>query len=379
MSLDDFWQITGLALGGLAFFHGVITLIALWVRRESSARGQVLPPVTVLKPLHGEEVALYEALRSFCDQDYPVFQIVYGVRDAHDPALNVVRRLQQEFPKVLMSVVVDARLHGTNYKVSNLINMMAAAKHEYLVLADSDIHVRRDYLAEVVPPLLDEKVGIVTCAYRGRPQPNMWARLGAQYIDDWFMPSIMLAHLLGGRTFAFGATIGLRREVLERIGGFMAINNHLADDYMLSYLTKKIGLSTVLSHHVVETSVRESDPAALARHELRWMRTNRFVQPLGYAFSFITFTVPLAIAGAWLAEGAAPTLLLLCGSVLARVVLHVSQRARGKRPLFSDLWLFPLRDAMIALMWASGFASRQVDWGQQKYSVARDGSFNELY
>lgn len=378
MSLDDFLPIVGIVLAGLAFAHGLITLIALWVRPESNARGNILPPVTLLKPLHGAESSLYHALRSFCDQDYPVFQIVFGVRDAHDPALDVVRQLQKEFSEVPISVVVDARQHGTNHKVSNLINMIPAASHEYLVLADSDIHVGRDYLATVVAPLLNEKVGVVTCAYRGRPQPDFWARLGAQYIDDWFMPSIMLAHLLGGRTFAFGATIGLRRQVLERIGGFAAIANHLADDYMLSYRAKKIGLRTVLSHHVVETTVGETDFAALARHELRWMRTNRTVQPLGYTFSFITLTVPLAIVGVLLAGYSPVAMLLLGGSILARVMLHFAQRIRARRPLFSDLWLLPLRDAMTTGMWVLGFASRQVGWGRQKFSVAQDGSFREV-
>lgn len=378
MSLDEFLPAAGVALAGLAFAHGLLTLIALWVRREPGVRGGILPPVTLLKPLHGAEASLHHALRSFCNQDYPVFQVVFGVRDAHDAALDVVRQLQKEFPGVPMSVVVDSRLHGTNHKVSNLINMMPAATHDYLVLADSDIHVGRDYLATVVTPLLNEKVGVVTCAYRGRSEPNFWARLGAQYIDDWFMPSIMLAHLLGGRTFAFGATIGLRRQVLQRMGGFAVIANHLADDYMLSYRAKKIGLRTVLSHHVVETTVGETDFTALARHELRWMRTNRTVQPLGYAFSFVTLTVPLAVAGVLFADYSPAALVLLGGSMLARVMLHFAQRMRAKRPLFSELWLLPLRDAMTAGMWVLGFASRQVGWGRQKFSVEQDGSFHEV-
>lgn len=378
MSLDNYLPILGVAIAGLAFIHGVIALIALLVRRESSVRGPLLPPVTLLKPLHGAEASLYQALRSFCDQDYPVFQVVFGVRDAHDPALDVVRQLQKEFPALVISVVVDTQVHGSNRKVSNLINMMRAAEHEYLILADSDIHVGRDYLATLVSPLLDDKVGIVTCAYRGRPQRNFWSGIGAQHIDDWYMPSIMLAHLFGGSTFAFGATIGLRKQVLESIGGFAAIANHLADDYMLSSLTKKIGLKTVLSRHVVETTVDEPNLAALVRHELRWMRTIRAMQPLGYAFLFISFTLPLAVCGAWISDGADLAMILLYGAIVARVMLHFVQRLRAKRPLFSALWLLPVADLMTALMWVSGFAGREVDWGREKFSIEQDGSFREL-
>lgn len=378
MSLDNYLPILGVVIAGLAFIHGVIALIALLVRRESSVRGLLLPPVTLLKPLHGAEASLYQALRSFCDQDYPIFQVVFGVRDAHDPALDVVRQLQKEFPQVAISVVVGAQVHGSNRKVSNLINMMSVAEHEYLILADSDIHVGRDYLATLVSPLLDDKVGIVTCAYRGRPQPNVWSGIGALYIDDWYMPSIMLARLFGGSTFAFGSTIGLRRQVLERIGGFAAIANHLADDYMLSSLTNKIGLKTVLSQHVIETTVHEPNLAALVRHELRWMRTIRAMQPLGYAFLFISFTLPLAVLGAWISEGADLAMILLYGAIVARVMLHFVQRLRAKRPLFSALWLLPVADLMTALVWVSGFAGREVDWGREKFSIEQDGSFREL-
>ena len=173
--------------------------------------------------------------------------------------------------------------HGSSGKVSNLINMMPLARYDYLVIADSDVRVAPDYLARVVPPLLDSEVGIVTCPYRGCPGRGTWSLLESAFINDWFMPSVYVAALLGSRAFAFGATIGLRREVLARIGGFISIADQLADDYRLGELTRRMGLRTVLSEVVVGTVVDECSLDDLVRHELRWLRTIRAVRPLGYA------------------------------------------------------------------------------------------------
>jgi ceramide glucosyltransferase len=178
------------------------------------------PPVTILKPLCGAEPELYECLRSFCDQAYPSFQIVFGVCDRDDPAVDVVSRLRAEFPAADLAVAIDRRQHGNSRKVSSLINMLALARHDFLVIADSDIRVERDYLGKVVGPLLDAKVGIVTCLYRGKPRPGFWSLLGSMFIDEWFMPSVCVAAMAGSRSFAFGATIAIRRQVLARIGGF---------------------------------------------------------------------------------------------------------------------------------------------------------------
>ncbi len=172
--------------------------------RYASADG---PPATLLKPLCGVEPETYECLRSFCDQNYSRFQIVFGVSSDSDPAVAVVRRLQKEFPHRDLQIVIDRRQHGNSRKVSNLINMMNLARHDFLILSDSDVRVSRDYLARVVAPLLDPGVGIVTCPYRGRPREGLWSLLGALFINEWFIPSVRVAALGGSRSFAFGATI----------------------------------------------------------------------------------------------------------------------------------------------------------------------------
>jgi ceramide glucosyltransferase len=329
-------------------------------------------PVTILKPLCGAEPETYECLRSFCDQTYPEFQVVFGVCDSSDPVLAVVYRLQREFPQRHLAVAIDRRQHGSNRKVSNLINMMPLARHEFLVLSDSDVRVERDYLAKVAAPLHDGGVGVVTCAYRGRPRQGLWSLLGSLFVNEWFMPSVRVAALAGSRSFAFGATIAIRRQVLASIGGFASIANQLADDYRLGELTRRRGLRTVLSEVVVEVCVAERSFGDLVRHELRWLRTIRALRPIGYGFTFITFGMPVAALGALLAGGVAPVLGMLAITVLARVVLHLSTREPGSSA--RQLVVLPLRDALNLALWVWSFVTRRVHWREVRYFVTRDGS-----
>src|SRR5215475_12430925 len=312
MSAAQLWLSgLGIALAALAMEYTIAAALALRVGRARAPWRTVnLPPATILKPLCGAEPALYEHLRSFCEQHYPSWQVVFGVRDPRDPALEVVRRLRGEFPLLDLQVAVNSAQHGISSKVSNLVNMMPLARHDYLVLADSDIRVGPDYLERVITPLLDERVGIVTCLYRGSPRPGPWSLLGSLFINEWFMPSVRVAALLGSRAFAFGATIALRRATLARIGGFTSIADQLPDDYRLGELTRRVGLRTVLADIEVETCVEETGPGNLVRHELRWLRTIRTVQPLGYALAGITVGLPAAIFGTLLAGGSEITLAL---------------------------------------------------------------------
>jgi ceramide glucosyltransferase len=334
------------------------------------------PAVTVMKPLCGTELATYECLHSFCEQDYPRFQIVFGVSDSADPAVDVVRKLQHEFPGRDLKIAIDDRQHGSSPKVSNLINMMALARYDYLVISDSDVRVAPDYLSKVVAPLLDPRVGIVTCSYRGWARTGLWSLLGCLFINEWFTPSVRVAAMAGSRSFAFGATIAIRRQVLASIGGFMAIANQLADDYRLGELTRRMGLRTVLSDVVVETCVDEPNLVELLQHELRWLRTIRAVRPLGHALSFITFGVPVAALGSLLAAGEMPALAMLGITATARLMLHSTVRKPGSA--LSHLLILPLRDMLSFALWGWSFAARGVRWGDDHFQVTRDGSFQPV-
>src|SRR5512146_684994 len=372
----------GTLLAAAALGYAVIAWAAVRLWRHSGAQRRPgsaaasppqLRPVTVLKPLCGAEPGLDRSLRSFCEQRYAGrVQIVFGVQHPADPALAVLEGLKRDYPRLDLTVVVDPTRHGASAKVSNLINMMRAARHDWLVLADSDVRVPPGYLAAVTAPLADPAVGIVTCPYRGVPRPGLWSLLGALFINDWFIPSVRVAALFGSRAFAFGATIALRRDALDAIGGFRAVADQLADDYRLGELTRRRGLRTVLSDVVVDTWVDERTLHQLVQHGLRWLRTIRVVRPGGYTLSVVTFSLPLAALGCALAGGTSLTLSLLGATVALRLMLHLTVQAPART--WSRLWAMPLSDALGFALWCGAFVTREVQWRQGRYRVARDGS-----
>jgi ceramide glucosyltransferase len=381
------WSIAvlGLACLGAAACYSVLTLIAVlvWRLRRPTLHPRIMPPVTLLKPLCGPEHGLYERLRSFCQQDYRQFQIVFGVRDPADPALLVVLRLRREFPSLPIDVVASPQLHGSNYKISNLINMVAHARHDVLIIADSDTFVGPDYLRSVTAPLLDRTVGLVTCPYRDVPTARVWSRLGAMYINEWYMPSVLLAWLFGGGCYASGQTLCLRRQTLQAIGGFQAITNHLADDYRLGELIRGTGLRIVLSPTVVLAEHDEPDLDALTRHELRWMRTIRMLRPRSFRLLFLTFSLPMALGGFALSAAANEPVLVLTArwllaiAAIARLGVHFAHRIRSDRSpgrsALADLWLLPVRDALLGWYWFMSFLSSRISWRGGEFDVDADG------
>jgi ceramide glucosyltransferase len=367
--------VTGLIFLLLSCAYALLAVAAMaWRKRERPHQPQPQgPAVTVLKPLCGSEPDLYANLRSFCLQDYGRFQIVFGVRDSADPSVGVVQRLMAEFPHLSIDIVVNAQQHGGNRKVSNLINMLQCARHDVLVISDSDALVGPDYLATVTAPLQDESTGLVTCLYHSVPAGSGWSQLGAMYVNEWYMPSVLLARLFGNREFASGQTLCLRRQTLTAIGGLRSIAHHLADDYQLGALVRELGKQIVLSSYV--PIARQYDPSLgeLIRHETRWMRTIRVLRPRSFPFLFITFSLPLAVIGFALSTAQASCsgvgLVLLLTCINARVILHrLSQRpddARGRR----GLWFLPLRDSLMCWVWCRAFLTSRVTWRGTEFEV----------
>ena len=363
----------GLGLCFLTMAYSVVAAVTVRTRdRVSRPPPMRLPRATVLKPLCGAEPETYECLRSVCEQHYPDYEVIFGVCDAEDPVVAIARRLQREFPALRITLVINPRQHGSNRKVSNLLNMMPSVTTDLLVLSDSDVRVPIDYLARVVAPLSDDQVGIVTCAYRGRPRHGLWAVMCALFINEWFLPSVCVAAAAGSRSFAFGASIAMRRQVLIRIGGFAAIANQLADDYRLGELTRQLGLRTVLSDLIVETSVTEQTLKELVRHELRWLRTIRALRPYEYLLCCITFGTPVAAVGAALADGVPAALAMLAVTATSRCILHVRTRLDDARAV--GLLMLPFRDVLSLGLWLWSFATRRVRWRDDHYHVRRDGS-----
>jgi len=363
VSSIDVFTVAGTVLTLLATLYALAALLCRgrFLRHEPAREGRTAPvAITVLKPLCGPEPRLEQNLATLCFQTHPRYQLVFGVRDPDDPAIATVHRLRQRFPWIDMQLVVDPRLHGCNRKVSNLINMMAAARHPWLVLADSDIAVDPDYLERVTAPLHDPAVGIVTCLYHGCAQGGFWSRLGALFIDAWFAPSVRVASSGGGSAFGFGATIALRADTLRAIGGFAPLRDRLADDYLLGALTRRLGLRTVLSDVRVRTDVTENSLSALWSRERRWMQTIRSLHPVGYTFSGITFTFPVLALGLSLAPTAWNWGLALAGSG-ARLALYWRRPAPGLPAPGHALWA-PLRDCLLLVEWLSAFAGSTTRW-----------------
>jgi ceramide glucosyltransferase len=363
-----------IALLVLAAMSAAYWLGALWCtttfRRQLVRRSTFTPHVTILKPLCGAGGRLYESLRSFCEQDYPHYQIVVGVRSADDPAVTVVYRLMAEYPSLDLRLVVSDRLAGKNPKVSNLANLYEAAKYDILVVADSDIRVGSDYLRTVVAPLEDREVSLVSCLYRGIADRNVWATLGSMFINEWFYPSALVGERLEGVAHAFGATMVCRRETLERIGGFGALADYLADDYRLGQLITRDGGRVVIARYVVDTAVTAATFRDLFLHELRWARTYRTARPLGYFFSVVTLALPIAILGA-LVGGPMAAAVLLLGIRLAGSVMF--SRELELPVTWRHLCLVPVRDALSLAVWALSFLGRTVYWAGHRFRVDKDG------
>lgn len=366
------WALMAAACVGSAYL-----LLAAWAACRFAAAPLPAPveprtPVTVLKPLYGDEPQLYENLRSFCMQSYPAVQVVFGVAKPDDPAAAVVRRLMADMPGVDLTLVVDDRIHGANLKVSNLINMMVAARHDLLVIADSDMHVDPDYLDQVTAPFADDRVGLVTCLYIGRPVTTIWARLGAMFINHGFLPSVLVGRMIGAREGCFGATMALSRQTLERLGGLAAIKDRLADDYALGEAVRTLGRRVAVARCLVDTVVSEPTFTSLFQRELRWLRTMRLIAPADMVASALTHPVPLALLGlllsgirpeGWLVLGLA----LACRLIMVKVIDSVL--GLGATPL----WLVPVRDLLSFGLLIGGFCGTTVAWRGRQFRVTASG------
>lgn len=363
----------GLAIGSAVYWLWALGCTIRFASQRRSSAG-FFPPVTVLKPLCGGDCCLYENLRSFCRQRYPIYQVLFGVSDRYDPAIPVVDRLMREFPALDLTLVVSDRLIGANLKVCNLSNLYRQAKHDVLVLADSDIRVGPEYLATVVGPLRDRGVGVVTCLYKGVPTGGLWSALGAMFINEWFFPSALAAAALGTLRHAFGATIACRRDTLEAIGGFERLADFLADDYVLGWLAACRGFRVVLSSYVVEHVILERQFRALFYRELRWARTYRTARPRGYFFSVLTHGLPLSFLLLLASPGSPLAVTVFAGHLalrlVGRLIVRKVLRVGGS---FYAAWLVPVRDALSFTLWALSFLGRTVRWKDFCFTVCRDG------
>ena len=339
---------------------------------RSSGWPQSLPPVTILKPLKGVDPEIYEGFRSHCMQDYPEYEIIFGVSDPADPAVASVEQLQRKFPERSIRLVVCANILGANVKVSNLEQMVQLARYDHLIVNDSDIRVERDYMRRVIAPLADERVGMVTCLYRGVAAPTLGSQLEAFGISTDFCAGVLVAQQIeGGLHFGLGSTLAFRRKDLDRIGGFRSIVDFLADDYELGRRIADLGLKVILSDVVVETHLPAYDLSGFINHQLRWARGLRDVRLGGYIGLASTFGLLWALLNVIAAHGAPWSWAVLAVVSLLRMAVAV---AVGKSVLQDSrvpgqLLMLPARDLLAVFVWIASFAGHTVVWRGETFAL----------
>ena len=339
------------------------------------------PPATVFKPICGLEHGMDENLRSFCEQDYPEFQIIFGLHGEDDAAIPVIEKIIQDYPQLDLEIVIDTRLHGSNYKVSNLINMFPSAKHDILLVADSDMRVGKNYLHDIVAPFANAANGAVTCLYSGRSEGGLASRLNAMFINEWFLPSVLISNALKDISYCLGATMAVRRKILIDFGGFEALSNYLADDYMLGQMVSERGYKIHLSHTIVDNLSYESSYKSLFLHELRWARTLRAVEPLGYLGTFLTDTLMISGLTALFALIFTQHVFLPASilgiTITARILLHLQVKSALGLNGRGSLLLIPVRDLLSFIIRIVSFTGHSVEWRNHTFFVDDEGLIHE--
>lgn len=327
-----------------------------------------LPPVSLLVPLHGEEAGLEENLRAFALQDYPAYQLILGVARADDGALAIAQRVATTLPDRSIEINVGEAPGVLNPKIANVLSMMRLVRHKVLILADSDTRVGPTYVRSVAAPLREPGIGVVTCAFAGVPENAFPAKLGAMFMNEQFIPSVLVNCLFGTPRHCLGPTNAMRSSVLSAIGGFEALARHLADDFMLGNYIAARGLRVVVSDYVVRTIVSDSSLAMLWNHELRWHRTIRGVQPVGYAGMFLTYPLPLGLLAFLIAPKRRRAVTLFVAAAARIALQRVSSRALGVTP--ASPWLVLPRDLFGIAVWAFGLVGRKVRWRDAQLRIA---------
>lgn len=315
---------------------------------------------------------MYHSLRSHCLQDYPQYEVLFGITDPNDPAITVVERLIKEFPDRAIRPVRCEKMLGANGKVSSLAQMTAVAKFDWLLVNDSDIRVENDYLYRIVTELSAPGVGLVTCLYRGIPARTLASRLESLGISTDFCAGVLAARQIeGGLRFGLGSTLALRRRDLESIGGFEAIADYLADDYELGRRIAEKNLKVALSGSVVETYLPAYSFAGFFSHQLRWARTIRASRPAGYAGLLLTFTLPWALLTLLTARGAAWAWGIFVAALLIRSIMAIvtARLVLRDEEVLRSFWLLPVRDILAVVVWLGGLVGQRIVWRGESFQL----------
>lgn len=364
------WLVLALAMVGTLYWAVATWVLARFLRQEKPAAAR-FAAVTLLKPLYGAEPLLEANLASFLRQTHQgPLQMVCGLQRPDDPAAETVRELQERYPAARIDLVIDGTRHGANAKVSNLINMMARAEHDLIVLSDSDMAVEPNYLAQVLAALEQPDIGAVTCLYHGRGDAGFWSRLAAAGPSYQFLVGLVFGKVMGFAEPCMGSTIALRRSTLEAIGGFAAFADVLADDHAIGAAVRAQGLGVAIPPLLLAHSSAETHLGQVWRQELRWAATIRALAPAGYAGSLIGFPLALAMVGSLVHP--LPGLYLLAAAFTARLYTKrvVDRHAEAST---SPWWWLPLRDTLSLAVFVASYFVRVVDWRGTRLRIEGNG------
>jgi ceramide glucosyltransferase len=380
------YSLLGVALLGTltsTIFLGLVIAGAIRFHRDARQAKRlqppsaVLPPVSVLKPVHGSEAQLKENLESFFRQDYPAYEVLIAADEEDDPALDVAREVSACYPKIPCRILVTGKPPWPNPPAYSFSRMTEVAAYEILVTSDSDVEVSQNYLQEVVAPLLDPQVGMVTCLYRGKNVAGFWSGMTALGMSVEMTAGVLVANLLEGINFGLGPTIAVKKEAVARIGGYQALGDYFANDYMIGNLIDKAGYRVVLSHHIINHIVSQKSFRKMWDSQLRWAKSTRYSRPMGHLGSSLIFAIPFGLMGfaAALPLGNLQLGLLLLGAGFLNRILEswligwgvVRDPVALKRP-----WLYLVRDLLGFGVWVASYTAARAVWRSSNYELDRD-------
>jgi len=363
---------------------------ARYLRHARSARAAAaavsassLPPVTIFKPVHGMEEQLPSNLESFFQQDYPDYEVIFGARDAENPAIKIAEEVRSRYPHIPSRVVLSGAPAWPNAKVFSLDQMIAASSRSYFIISDSDVRVEPNFLRNIIPPLLDSEIGLVTCMYRGIPSSDFWSGLEALGLSIEMSSGVMVADMMEGMRFALGPAMAARRDAIDAIGGIAAVADYYSDDFELGNRIWAKDYKVILSHHIVQNVLTPRSLLRTLGDQLRWMKSTRYSRPAGHAGSGLTYAVPFGILGL-VAAGALGNWTVGLGLFALACVNRMIQSAVVGWTVARDAravrfcWLYPLRDFLGFVAWAISYTSRDFYWRGEMYRFGKGGRIAAL-
>jgi ceramide glucosyltransferase len=368
-----------LCVGGIGYY--CFSIYSTWTFQHQPAlkRDDFCPPVSLLKPLCGADQMTYQCLASFCQQDYPEYQIIFSVHDPYDPSIQIVEQLRADFPKVDLHLMISHNQLGMNPKIKHLIDAVSLVKHDIVCISDSDVLVGSNYLESIVQPFQCPKAGVVTCLYRSLSK-GWVAALEAISTATYFMSNILTARQLREINFAMGATIAIRRSVLNEIGGLSAIADYLADDYQLGYLPAQLGYQIVLSRYIVTHVLDQTSFKDSIYRQIRWNRGIRVCDSAGYTALIFTYGSVLSLGFLWVTGGSGAGWLVFSLAVLSRLCLawimgvHLLEDAASRK----KWWLSPVCDCISFALWGAGFIGNTIAWREHRFRLLKTGKLTSL-